>query len=894
MIFKHLFTPKWKHPKAAVRLAAVDKLDTTGKDAQVLHALALQDSSPEIRKKALHKVNDIVLWWQAYKQDQSLKELAEQHISSAVLNKNKDLSDDIRSEYIDKYASTKLLEKLAFSEKEIQTRVKLLKRLANAKLIERAFKEGAESLQVALLPLLEQYQLDKAVLKSAQGTALTEIQNRLEQQRLAKEMPKQVQQQTKMVLAKLNALREKSDYQLVDEQAKALLLQWQEIELKWLDEDEIAIVDDKFALINQKLTTHLSKLKSDFDAQQAKARALQAKEQAISQLSDAFHALEQQLTDAIESLDETKNQQLELKVSELKNQLACSEFSQTAELTLLNKQIIQLEQQLRQIPDLASANKQMQESLAALEQVVPATEVAQLDDTLAQQKQAYDQCKAVLRQLPTSLHKPASERIHALSKQFKQAMAPLIDEQQSQLKQARRKGKDVQRLLDQGRFNVAFGVFNGFLEHYEKLTTNNQQQLEKLYTSLNEALTEVRDWQKYAATPKRAELLARLDEKLAETDVDPKQRAKEVKLLRVRWNELGRIDTEEEKAQAEQFDKKIEQLFAPCREFFAEQEQQREQAKQARVQIIEQMQAVAEQDVQADDFDWRQLETQFNRLSKQWRASGSVDGAVYKTLSADYKRHYNAVNERLKSYHKANATLKQQLVSQAQQQLESDDLAQACEQLKELQKQWQTIGFAGSKQEHTLWQNFRAHNDAVFAKRSEEFELQKQQKSEQETEQQARLDAFASVLHNDLSESQLEQLANEVSQLQLLPSMKKLQAALLDKIAQLQQNLVIKKDQKKYDDLIAALEQETALPSLWLQGSKTTKLSAHQLLLRLEIIADIDTPDVDKSQRMVEQVALLDAKLQGEQVSFDQCLTEYLSACSSQIDSTRLLRVLKR
>ncbi|CAH9051902.1 hypothetical protein PSECIP111854_00859 [Pseudoalteromonas sp. CIP111854] len=893
MIFKHLFTPKWKHPKTAVRLAAVDKLDT-GKDAEVLQTLALKDSSAEIRKKALHKVNNLVLWWQAYKQDQSLKELAEQQISSAVLNKNEALSDDIRCEYIDKYASAKLLEKLAFSEKEIQIKVKLLKRLANAKLIERAFKDGEEELQVALLPLIEQYQLDKTVLKSAHNAAKTHITNRIEQQRLAKEMPTQVEQQTKVVLAKLNALREKTQYLQVEEQSTALLKQWQEIELKWLNEDTIATVDEKFNRINEKLTQHLAKLKHDFDTQQAYEQALQAKASFISQMIEAVARAEKQLAAAIEALEEQQTSALADMLSDLRAQITQSEFSDSKELLTLSKQVDSLTEQLAKLPELIAANTLMQKNLDELEQVTPAQDITQLDAVLMAQKAAYEQCKTTLRKLPTSLHKQASARLNALSKQFKQDVSPLVDEQQNQLKQARRKAKDVQRLIDQGRFNVAFGVFNGFLEHYEKLTEYNQQSIEKLHSSLNDALKEVRDWQKYAATPKRAELLLLLDEKLIQTDIDPKERAKEVKLLRARWNELGRIDTDEEKAQATLFDEKIELLFAPCREFFAQQERQRDEAKKSRTLIIEQMQELGLQDTQQQVFDWRQYESQFNRIAKQWRSAGSVDGAVYKTLNNEYRSNYNVVNDRLKAYHQSNAVLKQQLVEQAQQQLELDDLASACEQLKELQKQWQTIGFAGSKQEHTLWQNFRAHNDAVFVKRSEQFELQKQQQSEQETQQQAQLDALASQLHNDLSEQELEQLTAKVSELRLLPSMKKLQAALVDKTAQLKQKLAVKKDQQKYDVLIAAIEHGAPLPEAWQQAKSTSKLTGEQLLLRLEILAEVSSPAELKSRRMAEQVALLDAKLQGEKVSFKQCLLDYFSVCNGQVDSNRVIAILKR
>ena len=115
MIFKHLFTPKWKHPKTEVRLQALKKLEQD-KDADVLKTMALEDNSTEIRQKALNKLNSLSLWWQAYKQDQALKDLAEQHISSAVLNGKSELDSTIRQEYVDRYASKRVLEKLAFSD----------------------------------------------------------------------------------------------------------------------------------------------------------------------------------------------------------------------------------------------------------------------------------------------------------------------------------------------------------------------------------------------------------------------------------------------------------------------------------------------------------------------------------------------------------------------------------------------------------------------------------------------------------------------------------------------------------------------------------------------------------------------------------------------------------
>ena len=221
MIFKHLFTPKWKHPKQQVRLDAIEKLDIE-RDATILNTLALEDSSAEIRRKALQKVNELPLWWKAYKQDQALKDIAELQISNAVLNSESALTPQIKNEYIERFAPVKTLEKLAFAEKELQVRVKLLKRLANPKLVEKAFKEGSEELQAQLVELVITHQLIKPLLKHAKGGAKAALETHIENERLAIEMPLQVESATRVILAKLNALREKTDFGVVNPQAERI------------------------------------------------------------------------------------------------------------------------------------------------------------------------------------------------------------------------------------------------------------------------------------------------------------------------------------------------------------------------------------------------------------------------------------------------------------------------------------------------------------------------------------------------------------------------------------------------------------------------------------------------------------------------------------------------
>lgn len=889
MIFKHLFTPKWKHPKTEVRLQALNKLEQD-KDADVLKTMALEDNSTEIRQKALNKLNSLSLWWQAYKQDQALKDLAEQHISSAVLNGKSELDSTIRQEYVDRYASKRVLEKLAFSESSLEVRVNLLKRLAQPKLIEQSFKQDDEQLQLLLLPLVEQYGLQKQLLKSAKGQAKSALEQALEQQKLANEKPAEVFAQVKMILAKLNALRDKQDYKEVNKQFEILTEQWQGLELTWLDEEAVKENKQKYSAIEARISSHLTGLKAEFEAIEKAEQTKREKETFLADVETQLNLAEQALVNALEQLDVSKQAELDSQLSQLHNKITSSEYSEVLVKHL--DTLADLESQLKQLPELVVANQAAQTALDALANVMPSTELSELDNTLNAQKSAYNTAKGIIEQLPNTLKKAAKAKLSALSKQFKAAMAEQLDAQQNELKQARRKAKDVQRLVEQGRSKVAFGVFKGFTEHFERLTAANQAQLEPLREQISAQLDDIRDWQKYVSAPKRVELLTALDSHIENCDLAPKQRAELVKKLRAQWHELGRVDTDEEKLQAKQFDEKLELLFAPCRAFFAEQEQQREKAKLAREAFIAQMSELAATDTSVEGFNWREYESQFNKLNKQWRAAGSVDSDVYKSLNNAFKTQAKLIGDAIRAQHEHNAQLKQGLVDTAAEQITAEDLAQACDELKSLQKQWQTIGFAGNKKENQLWQAFREHNDAVFARRSAEFESQKAEKDALSSEQQQQFDEIKSQLSENSSEVEIKKMISELSEIDFLPTVKK---QVQKFISELQQKLVELEqlaNTARFDALKVALKDGSTIPAEFI-SKVDVNLSSEQLILRLEILSDKAKDEGSSPERMAEQVAMLDDKLQGQSVEFDYYLSAYLSNTSTdELQAERLLKLL--
>ncbi|MBW4968172.1 DUF349 domain-containing protein [Pseudoalteromonas sp. CR1] len=887
MIFKHLFTPKWKHPKQQVRLDAIEKLDTQ-RDASILNTLALEDSSAEIRRKALQKVNDLPLWWKAYKQDQALKDIAEQQISNAVLNSESTLTPQIKSEYIERFAPVKTLEKLAFAEKELNVRVKLLKRLANPKLVEKAFKEGSEELQAQLIELVINHRLTKPLAKHAKGEAKATLDTHIENERFAKEMPQEVENSTRVILAKLNALREKTDFAIVNPGATELMAQWQALELKWLTTERIKALDEKYIAITSKLDTHIAQLKTEHDKEQQLLALKQRQLLALATLEALSDEIENALQVGLETPEQIQQDWLDAKVAQAKQAITETELENNAQSKAVIVKLESLFSQVAKLPELTTAIAQYKEALTALKLIEPAQTLEQYDETLSAFNQAFKETRGHLSILDSTLQGKFKAELNAHKKQFLALMNDLIKPLGKNQSQAKRKARDVKRLIEEGRFNVAFGVFKGFEELFNTLTARYQQPLENIKAELEQQLADAKDWQKYAAAPKRVALLEEVTQLTEQECTDPQQRAEQVKMLRTRWNELGRLDTDEEKQQGVQFDEHIETLFAPCRSYFAEQEEKRDAAKLQRESIITDMHTLGLEPTSEDGFDWKQFESQYNKLNKAWRSVVKVDPKTYRVLNDRYKSEQQQVLGLLNAFHKGNAALKNDLVEQAQKLSQSDDLASACQALKQMQQQWQTIGFAGLKAENALWQKFRQYNDEAFIKRSTEFEQQKLEQNESDKQAAAELAELEAALEAVEQRAQLHDLETKVKGYAQFRTLAPKVAALLKAIDEKVSVLMTKSEQANLEALLSALQNNEEIPAQY-QATLKTSLNEEQLITRMEILVNVSSPNA--SLRMAEQVAMLDDKHRGDHADLNYYLKQLLALSNGSVEPETLARL---
>ncbi|HOY23452.1 MAG TPA: DUF349 domain-containing protein, partial [Cellvibrio sp.] len=135
--------------------------------------------------------------------------------------------------------------------------------------------------------------------------------------------------------------------------------------------------------------------------------------------------------------------------------------------------------------------------------------------------------------------------------------------------------------------------------------------------------------------------------------------------------------------------------------------------------------------------NWKDVEKVIRVARTEWRNYTPTERAATQPVLADFETVLAGIQQKLHDEFAKNATLKKELIAQAQQLVGLEDSRKATDEVKKLQAKWQTIGASLRKEEQQLWHEFRDVCDAVFAKRQQ-----------QSAEFKAELDANLAVAKN--------------------------------------------------------------------------------------------------------------------------------------------------
>lgn len=880
-----LFKPKWQHRDASVRKQALAQLT----DEKILAEIANNDIDQNIRLFSLSKITSMAIIEEFLVSEHTDLRKQAQHQYLVNLLPNQSCGD------LQKITNDNELVSIATFTDNDEIRLNAIKKL------------GDESIR---LELACHNPVARVRLSAAQGISSTEALHSL--MRVAQGKDKALYRfcKEKIATAKeqeiaIKALQEKVQITIINAEHLAnsayspeyngrlqLLKQtWAGLNEPELNEPLFSIADKDASRFAQAIATSEATLSKHL-----------AEEKAIADRLTTIRLAKDKFTDVLEQFET-------LELNNCTDQLTQIEFQWQAakQITKPEPQQHTQYESLRQIwSALINTHTQLNVQKEWLTDLIAQStnlEKISLSHSQALQKKLTTTLKSLPWKPPASIDKIELPLIlvdldNALQNVIKHNQALTSHELESSKHLANLLATLEQNIND-GHLKEANKTHQQANQALKKISQQEGKKFQRQYQSLTAQLSEIRDWQGFAATPKK-EALCDSMEALIDNDTDPTILADKIHTLQEEWKAIGPIARQDDKILWNRFRAAADKAYEPCKSFYADMAVLRQKNLESRQALIEQL-IDYEANMDWDNADWGIVQKTLDAARETFRSFSPVDRNEHKESQASLQSIADTIYGHIKDEYQRNIDAKESLIQQAVDLQDVEDLNQAIEQSKSLQSDWKTIGITPNKEDQKLWKAFRGACDAVFARRDE----QRQQNKATIEANIEQAEAIVTRAENIISEAvtigtasptdhkeALKNCQNEFSELNLPKTVyTKLRKRLSD-VQQSQEAFIFHAKQAKKNqtwitliDRLSAISMkesdiekamvlykedqselklpegidETLLDAKWNQAVNelSDESSLREACIALEIIAELQSPSEDQQARMAYQVKRL-------------------------------------
>jgi hypothetical protein len=228
-------------------------------------------------------------------------------------------------------------------------------------------------------------------------------------------------------------------------------------------------------------------------------------------------------------------------------------------------------------------------------------------------------------------------------------------------------------------------------------------------------LREADDWRRFANVAVQEQLCARME--ALQNEPDPEKIAQAVRDLQEQWRAAADVPRAQADTLWRRFKAAHDLVWPRVEAHFASQSQERAENLAKKVVLCEQAEALA------DSTNWIQTAEAIKALQSEWKTIGPVsrgkEKAIWDRFRAACDRFFTRRHEDLaqrKTLWAANYAKKEALAVRAETLAQSTDWDAAAAEIKRLQAEWKTIGPVKKSRSEAIWQRFRAACDAFFAR----------------------------------------------------------------------------------------------------------------------------------------------------------------------------------
>jgi hypothetical protein len=272
----------------------------------------------------------------------------------------------------------------------------------------------------------------------------------------------------------------------------------------------------------------------------------------------------------------------------------------------------------------------------------------------------------------------------------------------------------LEAALEQGQLHVAAEHDKWLREHKTRLSPAQTEHLNHVRAELKR----LGDWARWGGNVSREELVKAVEElpaqKLAMSEL-----AKKVGSMRDRWKQLDAVSGHAPKSLWERFDAACTSAYAPAAAHFKQLADERHANAAKAEALISETRALAES-VAAGGADLKNVAAAGQRLRQMWTRLGTIDRKEKRKLDHTFDKVLAHMLAPLSEQRKVEAAKREALIAEAEA-LDAAE-RHTLDKLRALQERWQEQAKSlplERKVEQALWQRFRAACDAIFAKRKE-------------------------------------------------------------------------------------------------------------------------------------------------------------------------------
>lgn len=261
-----------------------------------------------------------------------------------------------------------------------------------------------------------------------------------------------------------------------------------------------------------------------------------------------------------------------------------------------------------------------------------------------------------------------------------------------------------------GKWGPASSMFRRLQKKVDSMEPAERAQFSDKLSRAEKQLDEMADWQDFAARPKLEALCVSMEE-LPAKELKPEALAKEIKSIQAQWKSLGASRASNELWT--RFKTAGDTAYEPCKIFFEEKQAARQVKQDAKVALCDTLESHYKT-IDWETPDWKAIQRVVSNAKRDWSRNRIPDRKPDRALEQRFSDALKPYDEKLAVQYDANVLEKRELIEKIQKLAEADINQHSVNQAKKLQSAWKQVGLVRRKDDQALWEEFNGHCKVIY------------------------------------------------------------------------------------------------------------------------------------------------------------------------------------